>query len=273
MNLISVIHHSDEERIREARSRLLTRHPCRAFGVLLDEKHGEITAEVSVETRLLRSCRQMVLEQVTLHANPRDFAVLPGLIRPLLVNDLPVHQYWGMELPEDIDLLGMLGDMADQTAVDSSLFSDPARDLENLDSCRDRLKIVDLSWYRLRPWRRGLAEAFEHFEWVPDVPTEVLIRHAPTRGATAASLCLGNWLREKLGAQVQLSPGADGDACPEPQQVDLRQGDVHVCVSRQGTEPRLVAAVSLADQCLLPFEVVASRGQPGDLLAAAVDLH
>ena len=273
MNLIAVIHRSNEKRIVEARSRLLTRHPCRAFEVLLDEERGEITAEVSVETRLLRSCRQMVLEQVTLLANPRDFRKLSGLIRPLLVNDIPVHQYWGMELPGDISDLQVLGGLAEQTTVDSSLFTDPARDLDKLRKAGAGLRIVDLSWFRLRPWRRGLAEAFEHFTWDPDVGTDVTIQHGPGPGALAASLCLAHWLQQRLGTETKIPPSVGQDPSPEPQRVDLRHGKAQVCVIRRGIEPRLEVEVTLEDLCMLPFEVVASRGQPGDLLAAAVDAH
>ena len=271
MNLLAVIHRSDKERILEMRSRLLTRHPCRAFGVLLDEECGEITAEVSVQTRLLRSCRQMVLEQVTLHSNPLDLAKLPGLIRPLLVNDIPVHQYWGMELPGDISDLHVLGDLAEQTTVDSSLFTDPASDLDRLRKLGAGLRVVDLSWFRLRPWRRGLAEAFEHFTWEPDVATFITIQHGPGPGALAASHCLANWLQQRLGTGSEIPPPVGQDPCPEPQRVDVRHGKVHVCVTRRGTEPRLDVEVTREDLCILPFEVVASRGQPGDLLAAAVD--
>ena len=273
LNLIGVVHRSDEQLVLEARSRLLTRHPCRAFLVILDENHGEITSEVAAETRVLSSCRQMVLEQVTLRSNPRDLHKLPGLIRPLLVNDIPVHQFWGMELPEAISDLELFGRLAEQTTVDSSLFADPPGDLTRLRQAEGGLHLVDLTWFRLRPWRRGLAEAFEQFAWTPDVPTTASIRHACEPGARAASHLLAHWLEDRLGARTEISSTTEQDACLEPQGVEVRHGAVHVSVTRRQAEPRLVVAVTLEDRCLLPFEVVASRSQPGDLLAAAVDVH
>ena len=273
LNLIGVVHGSDEKRVIEARSRLLTRHPCRAFLVLLDESCGEITAEVAAETRVLRSCRQMVLEQVTLRGNPRDLHKLPGLIRPLLVNDIPVHQFWGMELPEAISDLGLFGKLAEQTTVDSSLFADPPGDLARLRQAGGALHLVDLTWFRLRPWRRGLAEAFEQFNWTPDVPTTASIRHTCEPGAQAASHLLAHWLDDRLGARTEISSTTGPEACLEPQRVEMHHGAVHVSVTRRREEPRLVVEVTLEDRCLLPFEVVASRSQPGDLLADAVDVH
>ena len=273
INLIGVVHKSDEQRVLEARSRLLTRHPCRAFLVLLDESCGEITSKVAAETRVLSSCRQMVLEQVTLRSNPRDLHKLPGLIRPLLVNDIPVHQFWGMELPEAISDLELFGKLAEQTTVDSSLFANPPGDLKRLRQATGGLHLVDLTWFRLRPWRRGLAEAFEQFAWTPEVPTTASIRHASEPGAQAASHLLAHWLEDRLGAQTEISSTTEPDAGLEPLVVEVRHGAVHVSVTRRQAEPRLVVAVTLEDRCLLPFEVVASRSRPGDLLAAAVDVH
>lgn len=272
MNLIGVAHRSSEERMMAARTRLLTRHPCRAFLVFLDEACADISAEVSAETHVLRSCQQLVLEQVTLRATPGDLHKLPGLVRPLLVNDIPVHHFWGMELPADVAELWLLGELARQTTVDSSLFTDPPGDLKRLRAAGKGRVVVDLTWFRLRPWRRGLAEAFEHFRWRREVGTQVAIRYG-CDAARASSHLLAYWLEERVGAEVEISSTGSRSDSLEPELVEITHGDVHVMVTRLGVEPKLTVQVTLTNQCILPFDVVASRGHPGDLLAAAVDVR
>ena len=48
--------------------------------------------------------------------------------------------------------------------------------------------ITDLSWLRLRPWRRALAEAFERVPWTPGTKASGSVRHG--RMATAAAILL-----------------------------------------------------------------------------------
>ena len=48
-------------------------------------------------------------------------------------------------------------------------------------------------------------------------------------------------------------------------------GAAEVQISHAG-DSRLKVEVSLADQCVLPFHIPASRGSAGKLLAAAIDM-
>jgi hypothetical protein len=140
------------------------------------------------------------------------------------------------------------------------------------------LAVLDLATFRLRPWRRGLAEAFERFSWSRAGPTQARISHTQSCGAVASSRALGRWLEQRLGASVayQTVGGASGGASAaaehEPRALELTWGRVHVAVRRRAQPPALRIEVTLDQVCLLPWELPASRGEPGDLLAAAFDL-
>jgi hypothetical protein len=161
--------------------------------------------------------------------------------------------------------------LADQTIVESCRFRDPVGDLQRLQAIPE-IAVVDLAEFRLRPWRRALAEAFEQFGWRPEIATEATLLHGRTPGAVAASYTLSRWLLERLRAATELRPCDDRD-CPEgePLRLELVHGDVHVVVEHLGGACRLRTTVTLADRCLLPYVTPASRGRIGDLLAAAVD--
>ena len=283
INLIAVAPAEREPELREAIQRVLLRHPARVFRVLLERQPDTLTASAEAQVRKHGQSRVLVLEQLNLRVGKAHLAKVPGLVRPLLVNDIPVHIFWAGPLPEDLAPVRLLAKMADSAVVDSSQFADPAPDLERLGHLRP-VPVRDLTWFRLSSWRRALAEALETFDWSPKVATRITIAHGPAAAAEAASLVLRDWLLAKLGAPAQLVELAAGDdggggsaasvAEPpalEPARIEVEHGAVHVQVTHLRTEPCLRVDVTLRDHCLLPFHRPASRGTPGDLLAAAVD--
>lgn len=271
MNFIGVTDAAHEEQLRAAVDRLLVRHACRAFLVVLDDGAPMLSATLSARTLDDQKGRQTVLEQIVLRARQQDLSKLPGVFLPLLVNDIPTHLYWALPLPENLSQLTLLARVADQTVVNSALFADAQRDCARLEGTG--LSTGDLVQFRLRPWRRALAEAFEHFEWHAGTPTRARIEHADCAGATAAAHRFAAWLNQRLQATTEIATVSDASELPpnDPCGLQLDHGDVSVVVQRGRDRSRLSVAVTRADVCLLPFEVPASRGQDGDLLAAALD--
>lgn len=271
MNFVAVTRCETESCLQDAVGDLLQRHPCRAFLLTVDETCGEPTAGVAGESRRQGRCQEIVLERVGLRGSFRHFANLAGVIRPLLVNDIPTHLYWATGLPPDREPLRLLSKMADHCVLDSAMLDDPAADLSRLQAWTEGgPPCHDLSWLRLRPWRRALAEALEHFPWRAGERTVVTLRHGPGPGAIAGSRLLANWLQQRLEADTALEE-VEAPGRQSPEAVELRHGDVEVLVAHDG-DARLRVEVSLADQCLLPFHVAASRASPGQLLAGAIDM-
>lgn len=270
MNFVAVTRCDTEECLQETLGDILARHPCRAFFVSVDDTSDELTAEVSGESRGRGDCQEIVLERIDLRGAFRGFASLASVVRPLLVNDLPIHLYWATALPPDDRALRLLARMADHCIFDSALLEDPQADRIRIRSSVGEQPIHDLSWLRLRPWRRALAEALEHLDWAWEVRTEATLRHGHGRGAVASSLLLAEWLEQRLDAETRLEE-VEAPSRRTPEALELRHGDAEVLVSHDG-DSRLKVEVSLADQCLLPFHVPASRGSSGHLLAAAIDM-
>jgi len=268
INFVAVADAADAPALAEATARLQNRSPCRAFLLLVDEAADPGRAELAATTRCHGSTRDIVLEEIILRVPPRAFAQVPGLVRPLLMNDLPNHLFWAKAWPTDERALDAVASMCEHIVVDSRSFADPVRDLAALAARRAKgAKIADLNWQRLSPWRRALAEAFERVVWKPGTPTTGSLRHGA--GATAAAHLLAGWLSERLGAQLQLERGGDAAAaCPEA--VVLRTGEfeIDLAVLRQ----QLRVHVSTPAHCYLPFSVPLSRSTDGDLLASAIAL-
>lgn len=275
-NLVVVTDTGHHEELEEVISGFLARHPCRAFLLTLEEGKPGLSVTLCAGIGDRGKDRLMMLEKLALTGGWQQYPRLPNLIRPLLVNDIPTSLFWATVLPDDLGRIATMARLADRTIVDSTLFhGDDWRRLAELAAHRDvERRLVDLAWLRLSPWRRSLAEAFEHFDWRPTKPpTEVLIHHGTSYGSLGAARCLAHWIERKLGASIQLlpAPGRRGPA-NEPWHLDLRHGQVHVSIRHRVDEPRLEIGVTLMDDhCLLPCFAAASRGRRADLLAAAVE--
>lgn len=268
INFVGVASAAEEAELRAAVDRLQRRTPCRAFLLLIDDATTTVAAEVAATTRLSAGTHDIVLEEITVRIPTAGLEQMPGLVRPLLVNDLPGHLFWGTAWPRNERHFDDLAALCDHVVVDTRRFRSPAVEIGHIDDRRDDgLRVTDLCWLRLRPWRRALAEAFERITHAMATPTDVRIQHG--RGALAASMRLGAWLEARLGATVSLDGSGTADrVCPD--RVVLVHGENEVDL--QAPDNHIVVHVTTAAHCLLPFKVPSSRGTDGDLLAAAIDI-
>lgn len=268
VNLIARAPASAESAMREVVSRVLARHPCRAFLLFEDEGAEEMRVRLEAGLRRQDGVSQIVLELVSVWARPGHVDRQAALVRPRVVADLPVVLSWWAPVRGHEVEIRLLGRMATGVVFDSGEFEDPAADAvivrrESHRPCRDLVE------FRLRPWRRALAEAFERFEWDLRTPTRVVLRHGRSRAAWAAAWSLARWLEERLGAETKLAPEADEEDARQPRALELEHGDHQVSIER--VEDRLRVVVTLPDRCLLPLWMAASRAGTGDLMAAAID--
>ncbi len=270
INFLGVALAENADVLNEALQRLQRRSPCRAFLVLIDDAAKPGAAELAATTRGTGSVRDIVLEEILVRVPRSAFAALPGLIRPLLMNDLPNHLFWAAPWPADAGHFDALADLCDHVVIDSRRLADPTRDLAALAALHAPgsvpHRVTDLAWLRLRPWRRALAEAFQRVPWVAGTKAQATIRHG--QGGKASALLLADWLRARLGASVQCDP--NGNAVGSPDDVVVRTGgfEVELQLARQ----QIRVHVTTPEHCYLPFTVPSSRGSDGDLLAAAIDM-
>jgi hypothetical protein len=266
-NLIAVVSVDRERAMRALLESLSARLPCRAFLVVVGPGNGAIATEVHGAARLYGPTRDLVLEQIELTVPEGAFARVAGLIRPLLIHDIPTRLYWACPWPEDARRFDSLATMADLSILDSARFTVPASDLDAIDTRRRRgMQVVDLEWMRLRPWRRALAEVFERIRYQPNLHTAAVVRHGDA--AVAAATMLGRWLERRLSAHVVVeATGTAGGLAG----IDLQHGGSAAAVTLVDSG-RIEVAVETEEACFLPFGVPSSRGSEGDLLAAAIDL-
>ncbi|MGE3171729.1 MAG: glucose-6-phosphate dehydrogenase assembly protein OpcA [Planctomycetota bacterium] len=267
-NLLVLGDAARERELRQVLDALAARLPCRAFLALLTPGGRELSATVHGAAREHGSIRDLVLEQIELRVPQAAFAQLPGVVRPLLVNDIPTHCYWASPWPDDPRRFDALAKLAEHTIVDSARFALPATELDALEARRRAgTRITDLTWLRLRPWRRALAEVLERTGYRSEVATAVTIRHGDDALAPAA--LLGRWLERRLEAEVALEPA--GEPGPGLRAVELHHGDA-TATATLVDDARVRTQIETAQACYLPFSVPASRGSEASLLAAAIDM-
>ena len=266
VNLIAVTDPAGEAELLRTLEQTRRRMPCRLFLVRLGTGGDPRIATVSAEARGFN--RAIVLEQIELCATDADFRSLASAVRPLLVDDIHTHLYWAGAFPQQSSGFDQLAQLSDHVVVDSAHFERPETDLRQMDARRRRgMRITDLNWLRLRPWRRALAEAFELFPWTGRNRGSVSIRHGAGIGGQAGALLLAHWLEDRIGATVALDQSG---LAKIPFALEFHQDDVDL--RAEVKESHIEVQVSTDASCYLPFSVPASRGRQGDLLAAAIDL-
>ncbi|MCK5944166.1 MAG: glucose-6-phosphate dehydrogenase assembly protein OpcA [Planctomycetes bacterium] len=266
-NFVGIAAADGAQRLLDATEVLQRRSPCRAFLLIVDDAADGQTAELSATTRRHGGIRDIVLEQLVLRVPSGDVHRVPGLLRPLIIDDLPSHLLWSLPWPADERRLDALAELCQHAIVDSRTFGNPARELPKLQARRARgARLTDLSWLRLQPWRRALAEAFDRLSWQQGADVRGTIRHG--RAARAAALLLDEWLHERLGASIAAEPDGD-DGLPGPSHVTLQVGADEVVIDHR--DGKLFTHVTTPSHCSLPFTHMASRGTDAELLVLAID--
>jgi len=192
--------------------------PCRAILIQRssEEAHPPISAFASAHCHRVAGGRQVCCEQVTITVSPSAVRLLPGLVTPLFIPDLPAFVYWPEAMAQTSsgdfpDLMEMLFPQVDYIVVDSGRACDPLIAMTRLADLIERPgagrpRPRDLNWTRLLPWREAVADLFEPPErrgW-PAAVSAVTIRAAA--GGEGDRHCfpsrpmlLAAWLSGRLG--------------------------------------------------------------------------
>ena len=208
------------------------RHPARTIALVLDG--GEA---LDAEVRLVgsdASGHAVWAEDVVLGIGGTVVDHLDSLIEPFVLSDLPCVVWCVDHLP--------LADSGVVRAADVVLVD--AKELGDVECFGDlvalsRLRpVVDLSWVRLRPWRRLLGGLFEGPVWAPFLGD---VRGAWVRGKTGPRHLLGGWLTDRLA----LAPGRLHLEAAEHVSLGVRAGEGgEFAVSRFGDEREVQASAS-----------------------------
>jgi 6-phosphogluconolactonase len=191
-------------------------HPCRTIVINIDGNAPEaLTASPTVfcHPSLGGEGRtQVCCEEILIKAGRDAVSRIPGAVQALLLPDLPVYIFHQGTVSLSDPVIKNLVEVTDGLIVDSATFEDVPAALRSLVALRDmpphvRMRLFDLDWQRLLPWRRALAQAFDGtFErTLLKSISEVQVLHHDARGE--ALLFLG-WLVSRLDWQLI----AGGDA-------------------------------------------------------------
>lgn len=184
-------------------------HPARALLLIGDEQQAlsDIAAQVSAHCHTAGSGRRVCSEHVSVSATGAAVRRLPSTARSLLIGDLPTALWWASPTPPPLGgpLFDELSAMAGQVIYESLGWLDPVHQMiATADwAARDPggQVIADLSWRRLKPWRRIITQGLDPTV-VPQAQqsiTDVYMEHGP-HGLPQAWL-LVSWLARRLGWQ------------------------------------------------------------------------
>jgi glucose-6-phosphate dehydrogenase assembly protein OpcA len=232
-------------------------HPARVLLLVARPgmEAGNVTAEVRLRTRYLPGKQEVGSEQITLRADGRAVERLPSIVRQLLIGDLPTNIWWASEQPPPTagPLLYELAEHAQQVVYDSLGWADPARGLLATASWLDRFErgagegryrvASDLTWRRLRMWRRLVAQTFDPYSapGLIESVNEVTIEHG--LHSVMAAWSLASWMCMRLHWRVQgarITPGVEMHW-----HLASSRGVHHLRIRRLGDEPRGLRRVRL----------------------------
>ena len=223
MTFIVIVDDSqDAFSVGETIAALMHDHPSRAIVVRVGESD-----EPSLDARVLAQCwmpfgrnQQICCEQIEISSSLGSLPDVPGVIRGLIVPDLPVVLYCRniqlLQTPPFQSLLSLAGKLV----IDSG--SAGLKPLEYLTSLpQDCCQKADLTWCRLTRWRESIAQIFENPSHLKAASSlnDIEVRYVGEE--SAAAYYLAAWFKHILGTDVKLIHST-GPSFAAITRVDLR---------------------------------------------------
>jgi glucose-6-phosphate dehydrogenase assembly protein OpcA len=203
---------------------LVSLHPARVILLFSDASRVGDQVDATVVTRVADVTKGLraFSELITLKAGPGAREKLPFAVRRLFLGDLPSNLWWAVHQPPAMasSIVHGLTEGINQFIYDSYSWPEPARGVAATATWLERFDrnlgagayrvAQDLTWRRLRPWRRLIAEALDPATapGALESITEILFDHGPHSVTYAWSLA--SWIVLRLGwrvTAVKINPG------------------------------------------------------------------
>jgi glucose-6-phosphate dehydrogenase assembly protein OpcA len=221
--IVTVDESHDAFAVGETIAAIMHDHPSRAIVVRVRE--GE---EPFLDARVLAQCwmpfgrsQQICCEQIEISSSFGSLADVPGVIRGLIVPDLPVVLYCrDIKLSRSAQFQALLP-LTGKLVIDSGSCDLSA--LEYLASLPSQgFRKADLTWSRLTRWRESIAQIFEDPARLKAAYSldDVEIRYVGETEPVAVYY-LAAWFKHLLGTDVKIIRGA-GCSLASIARIDLR---------------------------------------------------
>jgi glucose-6-phosphate dehydrogenase assembly protein OpcA len=203
VNLVVVTGERDCEQARVTAALTAMDHPGRVIVVA----PGGTGSSASIATGCLIdefSKRRVCSEEVVIQGAQGQEEQLHAAILQLLVPDVPVVGWWMGDLGHGAESLPWLADVTDQLVTNLAPAADPRiclKVLTDLIAERPDLRLRDMEWLRVAPWRELTAELFERPDrrlLVPEIE-RLEVRH---QAAPMQALLFAAWFAYRLGMSV-----------------------------------------------------------------------
>lgn len=215
-------------------------NPCRAVVMVMDP-HGSppgLIASISAHCHMpVEGEKQFCSEQITLQARGATGPELVSVVLPLTVSGLPIYLWWraaSFALPAYFDQVLRV---TQHLIVDSSRFAVARANLNALSAWVEkhagRIRVSDLNWTRMTPWREVVAQAFDSPDRLPylhrirEVHIEYELESSRLAAQRAQSLLMTGWLATRLGWEFRRAESR-GDNQPRTFYFQSGGGEVKV---------------------------------------------
>jgi len=201
--IVTVDESQDAFSVGETIAAIMHDHPSRAIVVRVSQSE-----EPSLDARVLAQCwmpfgrnQQICCEQIEISSSLGSLRDVPGVIRGLIVPDLPVVLYCRnihlSQTPQFQALLPLAGKLVIDSGFDGL---EPLRYLASLP--REGCHKADLTWCRLTRWRESIAQVFESPVNLQAAASlnEIQIFYS----GEVAAYYLAAWFKYVLGAEAKL---------------------------------------------------------------------
>ncbi|HZS94954.1 MAG TPA: glucose-6-phosphate dehydrogenase assembly protein OpcA [Chloroflexota bacterium] len=171
-NLVVYAGEPDEAKdLEELLRQLAERHPSRTVMVISDRQHPtpSVDARADVYCQQVPSlnaplCHEQVI--VTAHGRAADHPA--SIVSPLLLPELPTSLWWPGQPLFGHRVFHRLLELASELIVDSGQFNSPGDGFASISRIlRSGMRVKDLNWVRLSPWRDIVAGFFDGQVWAP----------------------------------------------------------------------------------------------------------
>jgi glucose-6-phosphate dehydrogenase assembly protein OpcA len=278
--------------------------PCKIIFVTVDPgAHESFLRQFSTTRTIADGPGAISCDVVSIQVSPDQLHIVPFLITPELVADLPVFLLLGSD-PADVQMLvSSLEVHVSRIVFDALRIPNVEQFAQKILALPERQKYVDLNWARTKPWREALSKVFNSADALSDLMHcgRLEFRYS-RRPGTSYDRCLDTqaiylqaWIANRLRWQlvsvnesaneiqlvyatnqhetvVVLSP-ADSDFMEEGSvtSVELRgQKDVHYLLNYDRDDRHIAVHASCQDRCEMPYTIFVGSFQRGRTLPTEI---